>query len=83
MTGFVNHHSYLIFGGLLLLVWAAALLLRRGRRAWVFWGLALLVLVAGWLILRTGDTGRPSTLAEIEEAIAPGQPVLVEIYSNY
>ncbi len=83
MTGFVNHHSYLIFGGLLLLVWAAALLLRRRRRGWVFWGLTLVLLLLGWLILRTGDTGRPSTLAEIEGAVAAGQPVLVEIYSNY
>ena len=83
MTGFVNHHSFLVFGGLLLLVWAAALLLRRGRRGWIFWGMALLVLVAGWLILRTRDARRPSTLAEIEVAVASGQPVLVEIYSNY
>jgi len=83
LTGFVNHHSFLIFGGLLLLVWAAALLLRRGRRGWVLWGMALLVLAAGWLILRTGDTRRPGTLAEIQEAVASGQPVLVEIYSNY
>jgi hypothetical protein len=80
---FVNHHSFLIFGGSLLFIWAGILLFRRARRGWLLWGLALLLLGASWLVLRTQETRQPSTLAGIEQAIASGQPVLVEIYSNY
>ena len=83
MAGFVNHHSFLLFGGLLLLVWGAVLLVRRARRGWALWGLALLLLAAGWLVLRTGAPQQPQTLAEIEATVSAGQPVLVEIYSNY
>ena len=83
LGNFVNHHSFLIFGGLVLLVWAGVLLVRHARRGWVFWASALLLLGAGWLVLRTRETQQPDTLAEIEQAIASGQPVLVEIYSNY
>lgn len=82
MGSFVNHHSFLIFGGLLLFIWAGVLLFRHARRGWIFWGSALL-LGAGWLVLRTGEARQPDTLAEIKQAIASGQPVLVEIYSNY
>jgi hypothetical protein len=83
LAGFVNHHSFLIFGGLLLLIGAGVLLVRRARRAWIIWGLALLLLGAGWLVLRTRQAKQPATLAEIEAVLASGQPVLVEIYSNY
>lgn len=83
MASFVNHHSFLLFGGLLLLIWGAMLLVRRARRGWLFWGLALLLLGAGWLALRTRAAQQPQTLAEIEAAISSGQPVLVEVYSNY
>jgi dipeptide/tripeptide permease len=83
LAGFVNHHSFLIFGGLLFLIWAGVLLVRRARRAWIIWGLALLLLGAGWLLLRTRQAKQPATLAEIEAVLASGQPVLVEIYSDY
>jgi hypothetical protein len=83
MAGFVNHHSYLLFGAVLLAIWAVVLLVRRGRRGWILWGLALLSLGIGWLVLRTQDSGQTQTWADIEAAIASGQPVLVEIYSNY
>ena len=83
MGALVNHHSFLIFGGVLLFIWAGVLVIRGARRGWVLWGLALLLLGAGWLVLRTRETQQPDTLAEIEQAIASGQPVLVEIYSNY
>ncbi len=46
-AGFVNHHSFLLFGGLLLAIWAGVLLVRRGRRGWILWGLALLLLGGG------------------------------------
>lgn len=83
MSGFFNHHSFLIIGGLLVLLWAAMLLARRARRGWVFWGLAVLALGIGWLALRTRAAQHPQTLGEIETAISSGQPVLVEIYSDY
>lgn len=83
MGQFINHHSFLLFGGLLLLVWAVVLLARHARRGWILWGVALLVLAAAWLALRTGGDRQPQTLAEIETALSRGQPVLVEIYSDY
>jgi hypothetical protein len=83
MAGFVNHHSFLLFGGLLLAIWAGVLIVRRGRRGWILWGAALLLLGGGWLLLRTRATEKPQTVADIEAAIASGEPVLVEIYSNY
>ena len=83
MVSLVNHHSFLIFGGVLLLVWAGVLAVRRARRAWLVWGLAALLLVLGWFLLRTGAKGQPRTVADIEVAISAGQPVLVEIYSDY
>jgi hypothetical protein len=83
MAGFVNHHSFLLLGGVFLAIWAGVLLMRRGRRGWIFWGLALLLLGAGWLVLRTTVPEPPKTVADIEASIASGQPVLVEIYSNY
>jgi len=83
MIGLFNHHSFLIISGLLVLVWAALLLARRARRGWLLWGLAVLALGVGWLALRTRVAQQPQTLSEIEAAIISGQPVLVEIYSNY
>jgi hypothetical protein len=83
MAGIVNHHSFLILGGLVLLVWAGALVVRRARRGWLIWGLAGLLLACGWFLLRTRADRPPQTIAEIEAAISAGQPVLVEIYSNY
>lgn len=83
MADFVNHHSFLLFGGLLLAIWAGVLLVRRGRRGWILWGLALFLLGVGWLVLSTKASEQPRTVADIEASIASGQPVLVEIYSNY
>lgn len=83
MTSIVNHHSFLILGGLLLLVWAGTLVVRHARRGWLVWGVAVLLLACGWLLLRTRVDRPPQTIAEIEAAISDGQPVLVEIYSNY
>ena len=83
MAGFINHHSFLIFGGLLLLIGAGVLLVRRARRAWIIWGVVLLLLGGVWFLLGTRQAQPPDTLAEIEAVLASGQPVLVEIYSNY
>ena len=80
---FVNHHSFLIFGGLLVGVWAAILMARKARRGWVLWGLVVVALAAGWLILRPRVGRQPKSVEEIEANLASGQPVLVEIYSDY
>ena len=83
MASFVNHHSFLLFGGMLLAIWAVVLLVHRGGRGWILWGLALLLLGVGWFVLRTRAAEQPNTVADIEASISSGQPVLVEIYSNY
>jgi len=80
---FVNHHSFLIFGGLLVGIWAAILMARKARRGWVLWGLVVVALAAGWLILRPRVGRQPKSVEEIEANLASGQPVLVEIYSDY
>lgn len=83
MGAFLNHHSFLITASLVVAAWAALLSVRNARRGWVLWGSVVLLLATGWLVLRIQDPGPPKTLGEIEAALSTGQPVLVEIYSNY
>lgn len=80
---FVNHHSFLIVGGLLLGTWAIFLLARRTRKGWILWGLVAMALAAGWLIVRPRPDQQPQTVEEIKAVLASDQPVLVEIYSEY
>jgi hypothetical protein len=72
MAGFVNHHSFLLFGSMVLAIWAVVLLVRRGRRGWILWGLALLLLGGAWLVLSTRAAEQPRTVADIEASIASG-----------
>mgnify|MGYP001553251102 CR=1 FL=1 len=83
MGAFFNPHSFLIAGGLVVAAWAALLLVRKSHWGWVLWSAVVLLLFTGWLVLRIQDPGPPNTLGEIEAALSTGQPVLVEIYSNY
>lgn len=61
---------------------AAVLVRHRGGPGWGLLALLATGLVAAQLLLRTG--GSPFTSAEAVEAeLASGQPVLVEVYSDY
>ena len=83
MSAYFNHHSFLIASFLVVAAWAILLSVRKARWGWVLWGSVVLLLASGWLVLRTQDPSPPETLGEIEAALSTGQPVLVEIYSNY
>ena len=80
---FLNQHSYLAVGSVILLVLAVLLLVRRAHRAWLIWGALAIVMVAGWLALRTGTGVRLDSAEAMETAIASGRPTLVEFYSDY
>lgn len=83
MATFFNHHSFvvsaLVFWGLLALV-----LLRDGITKRDALALAVVAAAFGvaWLILRPGP-GTFDDPARAEAALGQGQPVLVELYSNY
>ena len=80
---FLNQHSYLAIGSVILLILAAFLLVRRAHRAWLIWGALAVVMVAGWLVLRTGTGARLDSTEAMEATIASGRPTLVEFYSDY
>jgi hypothetical protein len=80
---FFNQHSYLLISAIVLGVVAIALFRRHARRAWLI-GLGLLVVaIAGWFALRTGEGTSFNSVAEYEAALRTGQPTLVEFYSDY
>jgi type II secretory pathway component PulM len=83
MAEWINQYS-LLWIGILVLVGAAALLLRGGapRRGAVLWvGLAL-VLVGGWLLLRPQASPVEDDEA-VQAFIGKGTPVLLEFQSPY
>ena len=80
---FVNQHSYLILGFAALAILAVILQVRRARRAWLIWGGLVLVMAAGWFVLRTGAVAPLDSVEAIEAAVTSGKPTLVEFYSNY
>ena len=83
MAQIFNLNSFLFIGlsGLLLL--AAILVRRRVHYGLVIWLIAVLVLGAGWLLLRTGAGVQLDSVEAYEAAIASGRPTLVEFYSDY
>ncbi|GBD08823.1 hypothetical protein HRbin22_01065 [Candidatus Thermoflexus japonica] len=81
---FLNRHSFLVFGGLVLLGLGAFLWLRRaGWIGWGLWALILMAMVGFWLSRRTSPTQPFASQAEIEAALRSGRPVLVYWFSNY
>jgi len=80
---FFNHHSFVISA---LVLWAglAIFLLRDGitRRDVLALAVAAAAFGAAWLLLRPGP-GTFDETARAEAALGRGQPVLVELYSNY
>jgi hypothetical protein len=80
---FVNKFSLLI-SDLFLVALVAYLALRQGvtPRGLAAVGIVVVALVGVWLLVRTGPSTY-SDVAQVEEALADGQPTLVEFYSNY
>jgi len=83
MTGWLNTHSYLLLivavSGLVLIptmtidrMWLRGLIL----------GSAAVLLMAGFLTLRTG-TSSYTTQEEVSSALGEGTPVLLEFFSDY
>ncbi len=79
---FLNQHSFLISGLVVLLI-AASVLAGRGPRGWLIWAGLALVLGAVWLILRIGPTNQLDSTAAIDSAVSSGRPALVKFYSDY
>jgi hypothetical protein len=83
VAAYVNRHSFVLMA---LAAWAglAFLLLRDGltRRAGLVLALAGLALAGTWLALRPGESTHVA-VADVEQAVGRGRPVLVELYSNY
>lgn len=80
----VNQNSYTL-GSLALLSMALVLVAARFRNvplAWGAFGVLVVVLIAGNLLLRVGAADVDST-AQFDQILAARQPVVLEIYSNY
>ena len=80
---FFNQHSYLLISAIVLGVVAIALFRRHARRAWLIWLSLVIVAVAGWFALRTGEGTQFNSVDDYETALRSGQPTLVEFYSDY
>jgi len=78
----INQHSYVLVG---LAVLAAAWFgLRRagGPIRWIALSAVLFVVIAAAAWLRTGG-GDVKTATDLDRALAQGQPVALEFYSNF
>lgn len=80
----LNQNSFLVPAGLTLLVWLAALIVRRSRRRfWLAWIAALLLAIGVYALLRTPTSRVFQSTAEVQQAISSGRPTLVEFYSDF
>ena len=80
---FFNQHSYWLICASVLGVAALVLFRRHARRAWLIWSGVLVIALAGWFVLRTGEGTAFNSVADYEAALRTGQPTLVEFYSDY
>ena len=78
-----NRFSYLLLACAILIVLVALAVAGVLRDLWLsLIPLAIVLLLAGWLVLRTGRS-TAATPAEVRRLIATKQPVLLEFYSDY
>src|SRR5919109_2307876 len=78
-----NRFSYLLLACAILIVLVALAVAGVLRDLWLsLFPLALVLLLAGWLVLRTGRS-TAATPAEVRRLIAAKQPVLLEFYSDF
>lgn len=79
-------YSFLILAGVILLIAGIGLyradagtpLLRAG-----LWVLIVIIFAGGWYMLRPTPSAQVATVAEVEAVIGSGQPVVLELYSEY
>lgn len=82
MAALLNQHSFIV-GGVLVLGGLWFLLRRRG--GWLRWtAIGATVVLLGLLFagLRTGD-GNVRQASDLDTALASGEPVVLEFFSNY
>jgi hypothetical protein len=78
----INQHSYIVVAIVALtVIWFVAALL-RGPVRWITVGLMVVVLAAAAIWFRTGP-GDVLIASDLDGALASGEPVLLEFYSNY
>lgn len=80
---FVNEHSYILAAAFLLLLLAIFLIARHVPNSVLIWIGATMVVTIIWFAARTGSGTQYASVDQYEAAIASGQPVLVEFYSDY
>ena len=80
---FLNQHSYLLISAIVLGTTALTLWRRHARRAWLIWPGVLMLAIASWFALRTGEGTPFSSVEDYEAALRSGRPTLVEFYSDY
>ncbi|MBV9120465.1 MAG: hypothetical protein JOZ39_07130 [Chloroflexi bacterium] len=84
MTGrqIVNRNSYVVVAGLALLVAAYFVAISGSLASWLVWIVAVVALYFGWRALKPGK-GTAMSETQLERLVGAGQPVLLELYSNY
>ena len=83
MRHVLNHYSFVMIALGLLAITAA--LTRRVQRTWLraaIPGALAMALVAVFLLLRTGG-GNVRSVADLDQALASGKPVMLEFFSDY
>ncbi|NJM40269.1 MAG: hypothetical protein HC853_05650 [Anaerolineae bacterium] len=83
---YLNQFSVFMLPGLLLLVAAVVMVIKRARLVlWLGWMGALLMVVGAVMAQRTPQTAnlKLDSVADIRTALASGKPSLVEFYSDY
>ena len=83
MGSFLNQHSFLMAAAVVLTIAMAATW--RVRRRWLraaIPGVLLTGIVIAFLMLRTGG-GNVHAVADLDQALKSGKPVMLEMYSDY
>ncbi len=80
---FFNEHSYIVVAAFVLILLAIFLIARHVPNGAFIWIGAASVVMIIWFATRTGSGVQYASVEQYEAAIASGQPILVEFYSDY